>query len=1063
MPIVNSLSQANEPMMKESAMFLLKKSLSNAQPIRCFPLVEASKIILITENSLLLFNIDSEGRTEIVHSLYLGSGIHDALLFRQEIAKVPVDFVLFLTNEKYGLLQLRENQFDLVKEFHQLGPFNNYLEPLLIIPDPKSRIICFQSLEKNLHIFKLKRKFDTKSELTDCFESVQLIESPNECIWKVLILKCSKLTLVSIRAHTGREESQFFLTVYQHPSGGSEFKVAFRLDTPKDSGAPLHLLQHPYADDSFFLVTETCICTYFLEDVCCLRKVQRMKDYLGNILSSSLMATFLHWKEGDYLVGTTKGDLILASLERERELFTCKPIRKIESPTIFTLFGNAFLLVVGDQCDGCIYGLDSGKSFPRVKTFAYNMCPITDCKSFGSNSLIISCGLETNSSLRKITKGIPTVLSPFSDAVFVGSTGIWSFKHAEEQLLFVGFPMSALLLIYVEEGLFEDIACNFPVAQDEQTILPIIFGSIFIQVCRRQIVIFELFAGGKVLFQVEFDEPITNASCNGPFLAISLGDLKVNVFNLNGLQICAQFFVSHPISCMIWNHNSLICALWSGELFTWNLKSNDDLVKIMDLNQGEKEEIPNSLVMFEGFLFCATRNGTIHRIQIEAESGVASKKTVHLCENPVSIVNCNQTFFLAVSTLTGEVWRVINFAQGFYFENIVMETKCRHLCAFTSSPWTIASIARNGSLVLSSISEWRSYSVEKMPIGKTVRRMEHYLDDEGSSTVFCYANDSDHQNGIIRGFETNKFSEIFRLKTKGSITAFHLIMEGTKKFLVLATKSLETLKVKLQILTINYKITSSPQLFYSSPTIPTSGSSSVSFENSSILSSTYAEAEEFVENISCIKSTQIDSVLFVIISEGKHLRAIEFPENSPKTFSGVDVATFSCRNFITCIEIDPQNSIIFIADSRDGIFALRLNPEEQKFDLLCCWPKIRLTSDLLLLNGFIYCLDKMGNLSILSFANGEFKEVGKCYIEELPIRMTRLQVQPTPASLQPQEIHSLNQIVFGTAAGNLWSISQFASPEGFYSSASPTDTIVNRELLCREKDYWLGLLGWSNF
>ena len=349
-----------------------------------------------------------------------------------------------------------------------------------------------------------------------------------------------------------------------------------------------------------------------------------------------------------------------------------------------------------------------------------------------------------------------------------------------------------------------------------------------------------------------------------------------------------------------------------------------------------------------------------------------------------------------------------------------------------------------------------------MTLGKTIRRMQFYQDEEGSSFVFCYANDVETQNGIIRGFETAKFTEIFRLKIKGLLTAFHLIVEGPKKFLLLASKSLETLKVKLQIIAVNSKVISSPQLFYSG-SFGSGGNANSSFENSSYLSSSYAESEGFFSDISCIKSFYLDSCMILIIAEGKHLHAIQFPEKNPKSFLNEDIAIFTCRNFISCVEIDQSQGILFIADSRDGIFALRLNVEEQKFDLLACWTKIRLASDILFLDGFIYCLDKMGNISILSFNGGEFQEQGKCNIEDIPIRMTSLKTFPTHSSLQDESISSTKQVVFGTVAGNLWSISQVNPPESFYQSAYSSDIVINRELLDGENDFWTNILGWNCF
>ena len=130
---------------------------------------------------------------------------------------------------------------------------------------------------------------------------------------------------------------------------------------------------------------------------------------------------------------------------------------------------------------------------------------------------------------------------------------------------------------------------------------------------------------------------------------------------------------------MKWNGNSLICSCWNGDLLEWNACGNGQIESKFQL---EEQEIVNSLEVWEGYLFCATRYGLIHRIQTDQATGITSKKTVNLCKNPLSIVNCNGKFLLVVSSLTGELWKIVNFSEGFYCMNIVMETKCRHVCCF---------------------------------------------------------------------------------------------------------------------------------------------------------------------------------------------------------------------------------------------------------------------------------------------------------------------------------------------------------------------------------------------
>ena len=59
-----------------------------------------------------------------------------------------------------------------------------------------------------------------------------------------------------------------------------------------------------------------------------------------------------------------------------------------------------------------------------------------------------------------------------------------------------------MMLLLVKEGTFENISCNFALAQSSKTVLPILFGSVFIKVCMDQIVVFEDYSNGKQLFQI---------------------------------------------------------------------------------------------------------------------------------------------------------------------------------------------------------------------------------------------------------------------------------------------------------------------------------------------------------------------------------------------------------------------------------------------------------------------------------------------------------------------------------------------------------------------------------
>ena len=147
---------------------------------------------------MLLLELDLQGKTSHLDSLYFDCSLRDAIHIRLEIAKNNVDILFYLTKNTFGVALINDNSFGLVREFSILESLGDYWKPSSIALDYKDRAIALISLEQNIVVFRLKRKIESIQEFCDCMLSYQTLIVKRQCIWKGYFLKNTRLTFVVV-------------------------------------------------------------------------------------------------------------------------------------------------------------------------------------------------------------------------------------------------------------------------------------------------------------------------------------------------------------------------------------------------------------------------------------------------------------------------------------------------------------------------------------------------------------------------------------------------------------------------------------------------------------------------------------------------------------------------------------------------------------------------------------------------------------------------------------------------------------------------------------------------
>lgn len=114
-------------------------------------------------------------------------------------------------------------------------------------------------------------------------------------------------------------------------------------------------------------------------------------------------------------------------------------------------------------------------------------------------------------------------------------------------------------------------------------------------------------------------------------------------------------------------------------------------------------------------------------------------------------------------------------------------------------------------------------------------------------------------------------------------------------------------------------------------------------------------------------------------------------------------------------------------------------------------------------DGLLYCIDKLGFLTLLAFEEHAFKAMATFQLNEMPLRMCRLPTVPYPSSLLSQtadasigqsekDAGSNSRIVIGTISGNIWTAGRIPTALIEHAAASPTSpdvsSFVRRYLSC---------------
>ena len=962
--------------------------------------------------------------------LNLATVIRDAIHTRQEISKIPIDALVILTRDTFCITLIEDGQFGPIKTFPVLGALGDFWKPSQLALDYKQRAIVLYSLEQNITVFRLKRKFDSIQEFYDCFDQFhQLIQLEGHCIWKVYFLKSNRLILVIVTFDLFKK--QFVIWIYQATTG-SDFQLIANESLAKEIQHVLHILSNCCLENSFFLLTDSSllVINYFNEGEIgtIATKTQRLKDYLGSFSSNSLVSNFIYWKGDNYLLSLTKGDLFIANWDSCNELFSFKSVKKIEPSNFMMIYSMKeieLLFVIGEMCDGAIYLLTENGIKSKLHSFAYCMSPITDLKCVANDTLLISCGFDTQSNIRRIKKCIPTYYGGFTEQPLFGKClGIWSIFIGNETVLLLVSFFNSSHLIKVYQNSLEDVSIEYQFYTSLPTIncYPLSTGK-FIQITKNEILICNLKAGNEeaVSLSGKLADNILLSHFDETYLIIYTNESRIYIYELDKFTLLNSFIL---------NFNVSLIYLYSGSIY---FVDYDGTIRVADFEgrcasfaQLDGESLVNSMLNFEGSFYCATRDGFLVRF-FKTGLLVTSKKVL-LSSNPLSLLVSQEK--LLVNDRNNSVWSVFVYEEDFLCIPMYFDSSIHLLFPLISPHYSFGLISKGGTLSFGSFGFNRTYFADKMIVGKTVRR---FVYDEIASLIYFYSYDG--EDSFIKGLDTTRFIEQLKQKVNGQLTALNVFSHETNELLCYSVKHSES-QSELHVLTMKSKMTptyhsslsTSPSLYWTTGRSGSGGYGSLSDGNplSSIALSPFTEVINFDREITAIKHLSVFSkVSCILISEGKNLHAFELPSSANPTKFLNSIGTFSCRNMITCLSIT-KDGLVFCADSRDGIFALTLNQEEGRFDVICIYSKLRLISDILIIDNNelpliqLIAASKNGTIQVLNFNGVSFQLIASGLLNEIPIRMTVVNVTIPASSVERERQES--QIVIGTASGNLWTL-----------------------------------------